>query len=286
MKKYIMIGLVALVALFASEAGAATGDYVPNEILVQYKVGVSAQARNALLSRVKANVKQQFSKFAVEQWRLPQGASVDATVKQLNADPNVAFAEPNYRRYPHVIALPNDPGFGQQWALQNTGQTINNPAGSVVGTPGADMNVITAWATTTGSANVIVAVIDDSVDVNHADLYANIWTNLGEIAGDGIDNDGNGYIDDVHGWDFKGNDNDPSADVGTTEGHGTSVAGCIGAVGNNGLAVSGVNQTVSIMPLKFAFDVIFLQKLNFSLICQDAVRNFEWRCLFSHCARC
>ena len=254
--------LVMLMPMYAAasdsvkvKAVTSSVDYIPNEILVKYKAGSSAAARSLHMNRMKATLKKQFSKFAVEQWTLPQNMSVEGAVKQLQADPDIEFVEPNYRRYPRL--LPNDPSFAQQWALQNTGQTINDPAGSVLGTANADMNLVAAWNTTTGSASVVVAVIDDSVDITHPDLAANIWINTGEIANNGIDDDGNGYIDDVNGWDFLNSDNDPSADVGIipTEGHGSSVAGCIGAVGNNGVGISGVSWNVKIMPLKFAFDV-------------------------------
>jgi subtilisin family serine protease len=149
----------------------------------------------------------------------------------------VDYVEPDF-----VItgqALPNDPSFGQLWGLHNTGQS-----GGVVD---ADIDAPEAWNVTTGSRNVVIAVIDTGVDYTHRDLAANIWQNPGEIPGDGIDNDGNGFIDDVYGWDFVNRDADPMDD----EGHGTHVAGTIGAVGNNGSGVTGVAWNVSIMPLKF-----------------------------------
>ncbi|MDQ6954464.1 MAG: S8 family peptidase, partial [Mariprofundaceae bacterium] len=278
--------LLAVMLVVYANLAFATGDYVPGEVLVQYKSSVSTSMRNISRGHLRAGMKQRFSKFRVEQWNLPKGVSVELAVQQLETDPNVMFAEPNYRRYPHVI--PNDPKLGQQWAFQNTGQTINSPDLVVVGTAGADMGLFAAWNTTTGSANVIVAVIDDSVDINHADLYANIWTNKGEIAGNGIDDDGNGYIDDVHGWDFRKNDNDPSADtglaVGQEEGHGTAVAGCIGAMGNNGIGVVGVNWNVQIMPLKFSNDVATeLAAMQYAINNGAHIVNASWGgAQFSH----
>jgi subtilisin family serine protease len=165
------------------------------------------------------------------------GASVQQ-VRAWAADTTwVEYVEPDF-----VItgqALPNDPSFGQLWGLHNTGQS-----GGVVD---ADIDAPEAWNVTTGSRNVVIAVIDTGVDYTHRDLAANIWQNPGEIPGDGIDNDGNGFIDDVYGWDFVNRDADPMDD----EGHGTHVAGTIGAVGNNGSGVTGVAWNVSIMPLKF-----------------------------------
>ena len=138
-----------------------------------------------------------------------------------------------------AAAMPNDPKFELQFGLHNTGQ-----AGGIAD---ADIDAPEAWDIETGSRDVVVAVIDSGVDYTHPDLAANIWTNPGEIAGDGKDNDNNGFIDDVHGWDFRNNDADPMDD----HRHGTHVAGIIGAVGNNNLGVTGVAQQTSIMALKF-----------------------------------
>lgn len=142
-------------------------------------------------------------------------------------------------------AVPNDPFFPDQWQNENSGQNV---PGSGPGTIGADANLPDAWNLTTGSRTVIVGVIDSGVDMQHPDLIANIWRNTGEVAGNGIDDDGNGFVDDINGWDFGELDNDPDDVVG----HGTSVAGTIGAVGDNNLGVSGVAWNVSIIPVKIA----------------------------------
>jgi len=137
------------------------------------------------------------------------------------------------------LTLTVDPSLSAQWALNNVGQ-----AGGI---PDADIDAFEAWQVTTGSRNVVVAIVDSGIDFSHPDLAANIWTNPREVAGNGRDDDGNGYIDDVHGWDFVENDNTPQDGFW----HGTHVAGIIGAVGNNGIGVSGVSQQVSILPLRF-----------------------------------
>ena len=161
-------------------------------------------------------------------------------VKYLEGFKNIRMVEPDYRLYRD--AIPNDPRFDEMWGLDNTGQ--------VGGTPGADISAVAAWDVTTGSSSILVAVLDTGTQVTHPDLAGNIWVNPGEIAGNGIDDDGNGFIDDINGWDFFNNDNSVF-DSATNDDHGTHVSGTIGAVGNNGVGVTGVNWDVSIMSLKF-----------------------------------
>jgi subtilisin-like proprotein convertase family protein len=157
----------------------------------------------------------------------------------------VRTIEPN--RVFRTLAVPNDPRFQEQWWLQNTGQPV--PFG-LPGTSGADIQVTQAWNISIGTRNNVVAVIDTGIDLTHPDLIQNLWVNPGEISGNGIDDDGNGFIDDVNGYDFGDNDGNPQDE--DTGAHGTPVAGMIGAVGNNGLGMSGVNWNVSLMALKIA----------------------------------
>jgi subtilisin family serine protease len=136
----------------------------------------------------------------------------------------------------------SDPLFADQHGLHNTGQVVE----AVAGLPGADLRALEAWARTTGSDSVTVAIIDTGMDLTHPDLAPNLWVNGGEVAGNGLDEDGNGLADDLHGWDFFANDADPTDESG----HGTHVAGIIGARGNNGLGVAGVSWRARLLPLR------------------------------------
>ena len=171
--------------------------------------------------------------------------STEALIAKLQADPNVEYAEPNYIYQPDTT--PNDPYYNNLWGQNNTGQNI---AGTV-GTVDADMDAPEAWNTTTGSSDVVIAVIDTGVDYLHEDLTANMWHNPGEIPDNGIDDDSNGYIDDVYGIDAANNSGDPMDKLLEDGGHGTHVAGTIAATGNNGKGVVGVSWNSKIMALKF-----------------------------------
>ena len=144
-------------------------------------------------------------------------------------------------------SIPNDPNFGLQWGLHNS----NN----------RDINAPEAWDITKGSNEVVIAVIDTGVNYNHPDLMNNIWVNSGEIPGNTIDDDGNGYIDDYRGYDFLGRDPDPM----DTNGHGTHVAGIIAAQSDNGIGISGVAPNVKIMPIRAAGGTTLnvLQAINY-----------------------
>ncbi len=167
--------------------------------------------------------------------------SVDSMVARFSNMRDVKWAQAN-NLGKRTQTFPNDPNFGQSYALHNTGQNI----GGSSGTNDADMDVPEAWDLITDASNVIIAIVDSGCRRSHQDLNANIWVNAGEIAGNGIDDDGNGKIDDINGWDFLGNDNNPS----DQDGHGTNVAGCIGMVGDNGVGSTGVCWQAQMMILK------------------------------------
>ncbi len=150
--------------------------------------------------------------------------------KSLIASGAVTSCSPNYQV--RISATPNDPRFGELWGLQNNAGGANAQA---------------AWDSTTGTQDVVVAVIDTGVDYNHQDLSANMWVNTGEIPSNGLDDDGNGYVDDIHGYNAVANNGNPFDD----NAHGTHCAGTIGGRGNNGIGVAGINWQVKIMALKF-----------------------------------
>jgi subtilisin family serine protease len=161
-------------------------------------------------------------------------ADVTAALRDVNgfgrAEPDLAFS---------IEATPNDPSYSRLWGLNNTGQNS--------GRSDSDIDAPEAWAFSTGSNALVTAVIDTGVQHAHPDLAANMWKNPGETAGDGVDNDDNGYVDDVFGYDFVNNDGDPNDD----HGHGTHVAGTVAAVGDNNVGVAGVNWAGKVMALKF-----------------------------------
>ena len=177
---------------------------------------------------------------------LPRGMALADGLKALAAREDVLYAEPNHRLGLCVepvpqVGPPTDFEFVRQWALHNSGQTG--------GKPGADIGALSAWSVSTGSKDIVVAIIDTGVDYFHPDLEANIWHNPREIPANGIDDDANGYIDDVHGYDFVSDDGDPMDD----NLHGTHVAGILAAVGNDENGIAGVAWSAGVMALK-AFD--------------------------------
>jgi subtilisin family serine protease len=176
----------------------------------------------------------------------PAKISTSSMQDTLSKRPDVVYAEPDYIQVP--VVTPNDPMFPSLWGLENTGQTVNG----VTGVPHADINAPPAWDLASASPQqTVVAVIDTGVDYTHEDLSSQVWLNPGEIPNNGIDDDGNGYVDDVHGIDAFEHDNDPmDGDI-----HGTHVAGTIAALGNNGLGVAGVvwntDWNLRIIPCRF-----------------------------------
>ncbi|MCA9047661.1 MAG: S8 family serine peptidase, partial [Planctomycetaceae bacterium] len=162
--------------------------------------------------------------------------------RSLSLDSRLDWASPEFYFQPRLTSLPTDDLFQHQWTLHNTGQ--------FGGTAGADAHLEEAWAIETGvSAPVTIAILDTGIDLTHPDL--NIFTNPGEVPGNNIDDDGNGWIDDVHGWDFHNNDNDAGPQV-PGDNHGTAVAGTAAAIGGNTIGVVGASQHAAVMPVAIA----------------------------------
>jgi subtilisin family serine protease len=236
----IFCALVALVLV----APAAAQDAVPGELIVKFRPGAD---RADVLAHRRAAVRYGLGLKGVTLVRLQAGDSIGAAAAALERDPDVLYAEPN--RIFHVHRTPNDPGYSELWGMD----AISAP---------------NAWDVTTGSSSVAVAVIDTGVSYTHPDLAANIWANPGEIASNGLDDDSNGRIDDTRGWDAADGDPNPNDVIG----HGTHVAGTIGALGDNSVGVVGVNWQVSLMPLKIARDS------DNALVTSAIIQAFDYAC--------
>lgn len=242
-----------------------TEDYASDRLIVRYKpeslrsktgmMSVQAMANREAGSRVVHDLST--SGAMGMQVVHVTDTSLKNAMKVYENNPDVLYVEPDYKislspveksassgpgqaSYSTASGWPDDPGFSLQWGLENTGQA------PFYGKPGADISAKTAWGATTGSSTVTIALIDTGVDYNHPDLAANIWKNSGEYL-NGADDDGNGYIDDIRGWNFVSKNNDPMDD----NGHGTHCAGTLAAIGNNGIGTAGVGWNLKIMPLKF-----------------------------------
>ncbi len=276
MKKSFLTTALALGMVSTVQANEknALAEHVPGEVIVKLKAGMA----KSFLSRksvYNADIKElmELSMGDVAVLRVPQTKSLKSIVIEISKDSAVEYVEPNfiYKAIKNVETLEsklynssftpkyssmltNDPKFDDLWGLVNTGN--NEPAGSrgnsaPSGVAGIDVNATNAWAITKGNKNVKIAVIDTGVDYNHPDLQANIWTNTAELNGrPGVDDDGNGYVDDIHGYDFANNDGDPM----DGNGHGTHCSGTIAAEHDNGVGIAGVMAQAQIVGIKFLTD--------------------------------
>jgi len=248
---------VALVAAAASGSafGAGRSDlvlaalqsgnaqYTPGELLVQYSSTTSSGMRNAVANGLGARVDEVIreagrGKGELVLMRLPPGLAIADAVRSLDGINGVEFAEPNWTYFHQTNTNDTYYANGSLWGMYGDASSPANQYGSQAGE-----------ASNNNCSSVYVGIIDEGYMYTHDDLAANVGTNPGEIAGNGVDDDGNGLVDDVYGWDFDGNNN--SVFDGADDDHGTHVAGTIGGVGNNGTGVAGVCHSVKMMSAKF-----------------------------------
>ncbi len=253
--------------LSATRAPAVLSDdratFVEGEILVRYASNADRRDRTpatAVEFSLGLTKLDEIEALGVIRYGLPEGLSVADAIVSLRNDPRIDFVEANGLAYHHQV--PNDPFYDnysgvatdlQKWAFDGIGADRN-------------LNAEAAWDITTGRADVVIAVIDSGCERSHPDIAPNLWTNPGEIAGNGTDDDGNGFVDDVYGWDFQSNDNDTNPDYGdgidndgngaADDGtfHGTFSASCAAGSGNNGTGMAGASWGCSIMSLKVFTD--------------------------------
>ena len=238
-----LIGILLTTAAHASEPEAVPGEFV---VKLKSQVSVQRVSTQSLSRTLGGFIKNTIPADNLVVIKRPVMELSNFAVKSLNQNPYVEYAEPNYIY--RINKTPNDPMFQNLWGLSNSGQA---DSASQAGTSGIDVDAVKAWDITTGSRAVIVAVIDTGGDYNHPDLADNMWINEAEAKGQaGIDDDKNGYIDDIHGVSFVDAAN-PKSDPLDDHGHGSHCSGIIGAKGDDGKGIVGVNWNVRIMPVKF-----------------------------------
>ena len=227
MKAVKIFCCLVFVATFAGFVSAQRTSkvYADGELLVKFKKASNKKSVEQFHEQFGAEAVESFADLGWQRVKLPENLSIKEALELYRRSEEIEAVQPNY--YYRLLSTPNDPQFSSMYGLQK----ISAPA---------------AWDLTIGSASTVVAVIDTGAKLDHEDLAANIWTNAGEINNNGVDDDGNGFIDDFYGYDFFYNDSNPSDE----NGHGTHTAGTIGAVGNNLSGVTGVNWNVRLMTIK------------------------------------
>jgi thermitase len=220
----------ALLSADALKNPTVMGPDATESLLVRFADRVAPARVQATLRAVRGHVVEQFPDGPALV-ALDPGFDLATALARLRRNPRVVYAEADGPIQDSAI-IPNDPSFTSQWGLNNSNDV--------------DIDAPQAWSVTTGSPGTIVAVLDTGIDLSHPDLASKVWVNTGEIPGNRIDDDHDGYVDDVNGWNFDGN----TSNVQDDNGHGSHVSGILGAAGNNGIGVAGVDWNARILPVK------------------------------------
>lgn len=262
----IVAVFILIFSLFMTSLHAQTDKYSPNRLIAKFKTSefkdLAIDKTNAIQSNHLAlnqlntaynctqmmAISPQTVRNPMVVFEFSDNISIEKIIEAYKASNLFEYVEPDYVasgsgvRHNSVILTPNDPYFSNQWGLKNDGNLwFFNGAVS-----GADINATKAWDITTGSSQIIVGVIDTGLKLDHPELAGRIWVNSGELAGNCIDDDANGFIDDINGWDYINNDNNPTDDYG----HGTNVTSIICTNGNNNQGLAGVNWQCKVMAIK------------------------------------
>ncbi len=265
-------GLVALVLCGPAGGGPSSPPHVEGQLLVRFAPGTSELARTQALAA--ASVVRSSPAGLVDGLVLAKTrVAVPLAAAALTANPNVLYAEPDY--IVQALSLPNDAYFSVQWGHHNVGQAILG----TTGTPDADIDAPEAWQAPS-TTEIVVAVIDSGIKLDHEDLTARVWVNQAEFDGaTGIDDNlpANGFIDDINGWDFFADDADPTDE----DGHGTHIAGTIAATRNNLVGIAGICNQCRIMPLRFlgpegGATSAAIAALNYAVLNGATVSNNSW----------
>jgi len=232
MSGFRMIAVVGLLALMAVTGRGQ--DFVPNQILIRLDPQIADGDQHEIVRSFGVKIRLHYDLLRGFWVDCPGDWDVLEKCAELARDPRVEFAHPNWygTRVGGILNMtPNDPDFANCWGLENLGQGVLGQAGVV----DADIDAPEAWCVRTDATDAVIAIIDSGVLLTHPDIQGNLWQNPLDPV-NGIDDDGNGLVDDINGWDYSSNDNVPEDNIG----HGTNVTGVAVAIGDNGIGTTGV----------------------------------------------